>query len=50
MKKSLSQWLFAFAVAGLISRGLKTPIGAILIPLFFIAYFIWLYMGMPGLE
>jgi hypothetical protein len=50
MKKSLIGWLFAFVAVGLLKKGMSTPIGAILVPLTFIAYFIWFFSGMPGVK
>lgn len=50
MKKSLMGWVFAFVAVGLLKKGMNTPIGAILIPIFFIGYLIWVFSGMPGLE
>jgi hypothetical protein len=50
MKKSLIGWLFAFIAVGAVKNGMKTPIGAILIPLFFIVYLLWFFSGMPGLK
>ena len=50
MKKSLIGWLFAIIAVSFLNKALKTPIGAILVPLAFIAYFIWFFSGMPGVK
>ena len=34
-------WVFAFVAVGLLKKGMSTPIGAILIPLFFVIYMVW---------
>jgi len=41
MKKSLIGWLFAIIAVGLLKKGMSTPIGAILIPIFFVIYMVW---------
>jgi len=50
MKKSLISWLFTFIILGLITKGLRTTIGSILIPIAFVAYLIWFFSGMPGAD
>ena len=50
MKKSLFNWIFAIIAVHLLKKGLNTSIGAFLIPLFLVAYLIWLFSGMPGVK
>ena len=50
MRKSLFNLLFAFIAVGALKKGLKTSIGAIVIPIFFIVYLLWFFSGMPGVK